>query len=490
MEEEYVVTGKVLKELKEGSCALFETLTSARAGGVRVSSRVLLMVVEDPKASPNTKALALKIVAEMLEGSEDGDFVIEAVSSLKFMVRVSDILKTDVEQAVAENSEEIEKENTKETMRALSLILSYSEKLGKKERVVKSMEHSGMFCLLNAWCGESLFQLYSSVLEGEIPEHREKTVRKSKKNREEIGQAEGTPYRMTAEESVEGIGTFLAHRRNKRIFTAKYFAKSSRECAPVYRRILEFENEYEIVHRCVVIWCNKKGSLEGAEWAAIWHLKALFENLGKDETYEKEVAFVLGPLFHSSLMNTLDGEKTEKVKIEKIVLFVRYLDLIRKSQLSTAPEIRGACSVAAGRIGVSEGRFFTQIIGSSSTADEEKRSAVLGLSLVLEIAGEHRNPGLRRLLERNAQNILSLLEAQPTSGTGEYCTCVIKTLSYLEEIPIGLFRPTSLILAVWMGENVRTIGDREKAWLRRYFKEACKVYSPHKDKSLLTGLFL
>ncbi|KAH9385320.1 uncharacterized protein NEMAJ01_0216 [Nematocida major] len=459
----YALAKKILDELENDLEGLYQTLSVCVKKEALVSPEVLLSIIVHKKALKPSKILALRLLSNV-EAPEEVAEAAHLLSNIRSTFRISEIIKSELE-----TSDEIT-ENVAVILEVFSKMLV---QLPQKARdtLVSSIEEAGIFILVNVWATGEVLRLYGGIFHEISPED----VKRARSQRKR----ESTPYRVPVEESVCGKSSILVHRREHAYFTPRYFCGHREVSSSAYERIFAFQDEYEVINKALFSWCNTNGDLKGLEWVLIWHINNLAVHT-EAPTYEREIIFLLGPMFYSSITNFMEEASTRGV-------FKTYLGLIERCTSSANPTIRGASFVAVQRITSAHAKYFLQGI-SPKVARMERAVSVQGLEKVCRLLLEDFRPELRKTLEKEAVNILRLLEIQPEEGVAEHSACVVRVLSSLDSIPISLFSPSSMSLVLWAAENGGITDKKALEWIEKYTAETANVYDPESENILLRAL--
>lgn len=463
----YTLSKKIVEGLENNLENLYQVLIICDKECIFISSDILRKIIEHPRALSPSKVLSIKLLSNS-EKPEEIDEVVQVLSSIRVMFKISEILKEELE-----GTQEIVNIPSK-TVNVLDTIGKVLRKITQKQRdsIVCAMEQAGILLLVNVWSGPDLLRFYSSIFLKIMPE----TVTK---NRSKRG-LDSIPYRTLVEESIYDKSTILVHRRGPLYFLPKYFSAYTPYSRSAYNRIFQFQDEYEVIHKSLVKWCGLCGDLKTLEWTITWHINNLSKNIDVF-TYEKEVLFVLGTMFHSSVMNTLEES-------ESVGLFTEYLELIRKSQKCSNPRIKGVAVVSSQRISCSFARFFISKIKSSMVSKSEKILSVKGLERISKIVLGSELMNLGKIVEKESTSILQLVEIQPEEEITEHCTTVIQVLSILEKIPLSLFSPSKMSLVLWVFENGKVEDKTVRKWLDQYLRQLPSVYNMGEENIIARAL--
>ncbi|KAI5132722.1 uncharacterized protein NESG_01928 [Nematocida ausubeli] len=488
----YSLTRKILHALEDDLEGLFNLLSKSKKKGLFIPSSILVLIIEDKKPLPPSKVLCMRLLQSNLEIAEEKKEISYLVSSMRFMFRISEIIKIDAENWDDKNQSEIIPGNTLGILECISDILGQVN-FHRKEAILDVMQQAGIFLLINLWCTPGLLKFYNNALaQTNILVISDGKSEVSGNSRNEIGTARdkvNTPYRIPVEESLYNKTTVLVHRRRSEFFMPKYFRMYPEVHTEAYRRIFSFQDEYEIFHKSLVNWCKTAGNLKEIEFVCISHLDHLSTKV-ENETYENEVIFCLGVQFYSAVENTFEEGDGRLLK--------SYVKFIKKCREVKNPVIKGTSSVAANRITLQAGKYLVNKIISPGKETRnnpkleifrQKAELVVGLSALCDIFNEFGlHSGFHKIIERESGRILELLEIQPEEEIIVHCTSIIRVLSVLEGIPISLFSPSKLSLVLWVLENVEISDKKAKKWLDAYMQEISSIYNPAHENFIARSL--
>ncbi|OAG33468.1 hypothetical protein NEIG_01966 [Nematocida sp. ERTm5] len=482
-DQSYSLTKKIVDGLENDLESLFSLLKKCVKEKLSIPSEILVNIIESKKALTPSKALCMRLLRDNLESEEEKRSISYLISSIRFMFRVSEMIKIDAE-AASDSDDRKMPEHTLEILESLARIME-SIPLERKGAVVDAMERCGIFILINLWCSPSLLKFYSSIFSKIESESSisEKVGKKEKRK------TDSTPYRIAVEESIYNKTTILVHRRDPAYFMPKYFCAFPESTTDAYRRVFSFQDEYEIFHKSLVNWCENQSDLKGIESATIWHLNNLVNNI-EVPTYEKEILFCLTAMFYSAIQNTVDEAEAQ--------LFKSYLELVRASKQCGSAEIRGTSLVAAQRLSSYTAKYFLSraLTITKETKDKKKADlwrervlAIDGLAVLCDILSESDLLGVKKIVEKDSSRILEMLEIQPRDNVNKHCTSVIRVLSILDSIPICLLSPSKLSLVMWVVENVNIPDRQVRRWTMQYIQELPSVYNPNEENFLGRALY-
>ncbi|OAG32316.1 hypothetical protein NEDG_02067 [Nematocida displodere] len=479
--EEYSAVRKIRKGLVEGSEEVFTRLEKCLENGTHIPVEVLSSVIEHPKVSGPTKTLAIKMVVEALKAKEATKEAIGMVATIKFVFKAMELVKNDTETVIMLNQEHVP-ECTERVMELFSQMALSAATVQLKDRVVHVFIECGVFTLLNAWNGPDLLRVYAGVFHRESPS----TTYPAPGAPPTVAPHDSTPYRMHVEEKIAGIGTVLAHRRIPSLFHPREVDMTRRKRPGMYEDILLFQDDYGILHGALAGWCNEKGDLKGVEWAVVWCIAHLAKHLEKDTTYEAEGLFLLGPSFHSVLINTL-GAGT----LEELELMGAYMHLINRGRESRHPTLRGVSAVASQRLTSQNSKFFMSVVNSPKSPLENKVVAVQCLAEQLKATTELEKAGVHKTIAKNAVALLEMLEVHPIGRAVEHRQSILSLLGALEEVPLALYRPNAIVLVYSeVAAKAEALAKKEKQWLRMYMKSLYSIYHTDTHDRILAGLGL
>lgn len=494
---------RVIGEIRAGLAAsnvehVYKWLARAKKNELRVWPKVLAEVVQNRNILARTKKLAVEMLAQGVEDAECRDEVLDSTKSAGFLFGVLSVLHEETQMTPSTFSPDIP-EGVLCVLRFFEKLVLACERPGEKDLVVARMDLSGAFFLVNAWAGPELLRMYSAIFRMEDMQACEKIKEGDKRagnpnHRQTPKEEKDVPYRALVEEKVLDTETLLVHRRKPRMFSPVRVRTCRRNAPETYRRVYRFQDDYEIIHRSLKKWSDVSGSLDGVEWACIHHMNNVISNVERDETYRKELLFLLEPTFHSALMNTVSTPGLAGVK-----LYAAYLLLLARGGTCGIPAIRGAVSVASERLGLSNARHFLGILKEKKQDPLTKIEAVRGLHLLLLAFPPGSIPPLRKLLEKNVSYILEMLETQPEEGaeatlcgaSEAHCSSVISLLAGMESMPLELFRPSSMVLILWVTESpvVESMSEKSRKWLSEYARVLHSTYHNQGRDRLVAGLY-
>ncbi|KAI5189589.1 hypothetical protein NECID01_0612 [Nematocida sp. AWRm77] len=478
---EYTLAKQISKSVEEGE-GVYNALMAGEEKGVKTSLAHIAQIIDSKKTPSPTKVLAFRLLAKAAEDKEREAGAVEIFSSIRVMFRIAEVLREDIENNTANETTECPP-STESIMDSLVQLIKRAHAEKKKDRAVLCMKECGVFLLLNAWSSPQLLRVYAAVYTEEIPSGQPRGEKRSLQK--SMQEEESMPYRMLAEEHTLGVGTCLAHRRHRPMFTPRWYVSERTERADAYRYLLELQDEYEILYKSIVQWCESSSSLETVSWCVVWYIENLARHLEKDRTYEEEAVFVLGPLFFSSLQNTL-GEGT----LESVCLLNQYVAFLGASSRCGLPRVRGTATVAMERLGMAHAKFYMQAMLSRKSTAGCRKHAAAGMSQILSMLSSKDKHALEKTIEKHAVSIAELMEEQPREEASTHCAEIISILAFLPRIPLSLFRPSCLVLMVWAVQHVAYKEKEARKWLREYMKEGCSVYTPDKPDFLTSGLYL
>lgn len=473
-ESSYSLAKSILDDLENNVESLFQRLSICYKKGLSVSSDILFQIIDSPGLLSPSKVLAIQLLRLNLDDAQEKEEIAGIIGSIRIMFRITEILKEDIEESMKNTSENIPC-HTAEILDTLSLIV---EKVSdsKKDSIIVPMKETGLFVLANVWNSPHLLKLYSSVFSGKLQYERDA---------EKVGKNESMPYRALIEESIYDRSTILVHRRSPAYFMPKYFKISSEvEDRTVYAKIFAFQDEYSIVHKLLVNWCDRCGDLRGVEWVCAWHFKNLSDKVD-NLSYEKEIAFALSAMVYSAIQNTLIVES-----LEALNMFKGYLELIRRCKAEGSPLAKGSASVASQRLTSQSAKYFINVILSVKTTKKQKSVSLMSLRFLCDILTDSDLIGVRKLVEKHAGRILELVEIEPEESVTLHCTSILMLLSLLERIPLCLFSPSKMTLVLWVVEHGRIAEKQARKWIDQYLHELPEVFNPLEDNAVFRALCL
>lgn len=532
---------RVIREIRAGLAAsnveqVYKWLIRAKKKEVRIWPKVLSEVIQNTHILARTKKIAIEMLTECIEDVEYRDEVLDSTKSTGFLLGILSIMHEETQITASTFSSDIP-DGIISVLYFFEKLVLASEHPVEKDLIVSRMEYSGVFLLANAWVSPGLLRMYNAIFRMEdihsclrmqsyirmqslmkVKETDNCTEKNNhqQKNQNKHRESKDIPYRTLIEEKVLGTETILVHRRKTRMFTPVHVRMCRKNAPKVYANISSFQDEYEIIHRSLKNWCDANGSLDGVEWVCIYHMNNVIANLERDETYQKELLFLLEPQFHSALINTISTPSLVGVK-----LYSAYLLLLERGSVCQIPEIRGTVSVAAERLGLSNARYFLDVLKEKKQDPQMKIEAVHGLYLLLQAFPLRSLHSLRKLLEKNASHILEMLEIQPeecneihsgvngiqkcsssdihlsgantqcTIASELHCSSVISLLAGMESMPLELFRPSSMILILWVTESPisKAMPEKNRKWLIDYARVLHSTYHKQGKDRLTAGLY-
>ncbi|KAI5186949.1 hypothetical protein NEHOM01_1815 [Nematocida homosporus] len=473
MEGEYEVAHRVSEALGKDVEELFVALSAALKKKVLLPAALLGRVIVHGNVPSLTKIVALRILMECLQVPETAGEYLELFCSVKCLYVLSEIVRREMEESLAEEVVETPPECTIVIMEVLAQTLELSREHGCKDRLVLCLSDCRSLTLLNAWAGAKLLQVYAGVFDHEEPQGLNLGLAQPEA-------AESMPYRILAEEEAFGTGHFLVHRRKPALFVPQYFATAKRVLPTAYKDIFAFQDEYGVVHNSLVKWLEGAGNLIGIEWVVGWYLDGLVKE-ANNQLYERELLFVLGPAFHSSLTNSGEG------KTGGLIMQCAHFKLLAAAHQSSLASVRGACSVAMQRFSIGVVRGLLGVISAGKSSLLDRFYAGQALARLLVIVPDYERMGLEKVLEKNVQCLVELLEIEPQGLVTEHVANVLDIISYIETIPLKLFAPSVMVLLCWVIETVPT-SKKHRVWVERYLREVGEMYQSANPNVLLTGL--
>ncbi|KAI5173104.1 hypothetical protein NEFER03_2082 [Nematocida sp. LUAm3] len=474
-EREYKLTRRCVKGLREDGEEIFLALNEAEKREVYINASILSEVLESSFSSGSTKILAMKNLLRQVESEEyeRNKEVVSSVGSIQSIFWISEVICCEMEKNILEEEESLLSSSLLIGISLLEKCLIKSIAYAQKDRLAHCLEECGTFYLLNGYSEPEVLLLYSALLREEEPIYA---------SAEYVGQEieESMPYKGYIQENIYDTGSILVHRRDPFIFSPKYFNTLHRSSYGGYKRLFCLQDEYGIVHKALVKWCNRNSSLNGAEWAIIWHLDVLSHKADK-RSYEKEILFVLGPLFFSSMENGADWG------IGCIMMVGAYLRLLIACRNSSVASVRGASSVSVQRVGTGIGKPLIDVIASNKASEMEKFYAAEGLTRLCYLDKESGS-GMDKLVVKHIQSIFEVLEIQPKDQMVTHTNNVLSIISSISCIPLLLFRPSCIVIVDWVSCNVKGLLPENKEWVRRYMEELSTVYSIDRPGYLLSGI--
>ncbi|KAI5190559.1 hypothetical protein NEMIN01_1097 [Nematocida minor] len=470
-EDSYSLAKNIVADLEGNLESLFQRLSICRKQEVSIVPEILVQIIENNRPLPPSKVLAMQLLVLNLDSLEQKGETAQLMSSVRFMFRVSEILRADIQ-------ENMQRESSTPPPHTATILEIFTAVFGKltqseKDTMLTSMEEAGIFLLINVWSSSYLLKMYSSLLSGMVNHEKDKKNNK---------RSESMPYRTLVEESVFSMSSVLVHRRDPSYFMPKYFRIEPEITTKVYDKIFAFQDEYEVVHKSLMNWCEGCGDLRGVEWVTAWHLQNLSQQIDNG-TYEKEILFVLGAMFYSSVQNTLSSDSLENVNLFKV-----YLGVIKACKTSSSPSIKGVASVASQRLTSQSAKYFMSTISSAKTSKKQKAISLYGLSTLCNILLDGDLLGVKKIVEKQAGSILELVEIEPEGAVTLHCTAIINVLSVVDKVPVPLFSPSKMCLVLWILEHGEIKDKKAKYWLAQYMSELASVFSPAEDNSIARAL--